>query len=411
MTEQKKEFLRKCQFPLAAALAVAPVPQLVYVAAAPVLVPLFWVLPMAYFLLALLSFRIPGKYRVLYGIGASILIGGIGACAMFACPNLFPGLLLLIPPIAYIAVMMVNLPMAGWGTDKELPPFWLYCGFATHMTTYVVKFLLNAAWSVDWDAINPCLSITFFGTAILVMLSLTRVNLNNSANGRQKPSAFMQQKNIILTVIFFTLAMLISLIPSIYEVIDAFIDWLVKTIKDLIENMRIEDVINDMGGSGQAPTPENNDGAGGADWLTSLLNALFLICGALIMIFCLRAIIPPIVKKIRAFLQQLRKGFTSYVSAATEDYIDEVTDLQPAANSKPKGPRLTAAEERSLPPAERIRYRYRRLRARHPEWENGATARQNLPSKAAPYYEKARYSTHPITEEDANNFKANTKRF
>ena len=167
MTEQKKEFLRKCQFPLAAALAVAPVPQLVYVAAAPVLVPLFWVLPMAYFLLALLSFRIPGKYRVLYGIGASILIGGIGACAMFACPNLFPGLLLLIPPIAYIAVMMVNLPMAGWGTDKELPPFWLYCGFATHMTTYVVKFLLNAAWSVIWDAINTCLSITFFGTAII----------------------------------------------------------------------------------------------------------------------------------------------------------------------------------------------------------------------------------------------------
>jgi hypothetical protein len=64
MTEQRKEFLRKCQFPLAASLAIAPIPQIVYVAVAPVLVPFFWVLPLAYFLLALLSFRIPGKFRM-----------------------------------------------------------------------------------------------------------------------------------------------------------------------------------------------------------------------------------------------------------------------------------------------------------------------------------------------------------
>lgn len=408
MTDQRKEFLRKCQFPLAASLAIAPIPQLVYVAVAPVLVPFFWVLPLAYFLLALLSFQVPGKYRMAYGIGASVLIGGIGACAMFASPNLFPGLLLLIPAVAYIVVMMVNLPMAGWGIDKELPPFWLYCGFATHLGTYVVKFMLLAAWGVDWDAINPCLSITFFALAILVMLSLTRVNLNSSANGRQKPSEAMQQRNLAFTAIFFMLAMLIALIPSIYEVIDYVVSWLIKTIKELIENIKIEDVINDMGGSGTAHL-EEHETTGGADWLTSLLNALFLLCGAVIIGLCLRAIIPIIYHKIRDFFSKLRKGFTSYVSAATEDYIDEVTDLTPAA-AKQKTPRLSASEERALPPAERIRYRYRRLRARHPEWESGSTARENLPGKAAPLYEKARYSTHPITEEDADTFKSNTRR-
>ena len=407
MTEQRKEFLRKCQFPLASALAFAPVPQLIYVAIEPKLVPLFWVLPLVYFLLSLLNFRIPGKFRMLYGIGASLVIGAVGAAAWLFVPNIFPGLLLLIAPIAYIVVMMLTLPMAGWGTDKELPPFWLYCGFATHMGTYVVKFLLKAAWGINWDAINPCLSITFFAMAILVMLSLTRVNLNNSANGRQKPSALMQQKNLIFTVLFFVVAMLIALIPSIYEVIDAFVDWLGKTIKELIENIKIDNVVNDMGGSGPPPTPENHEG--GADWLTSLLNALFLLCGALIILFCLRAIIPPIIKRIQAFFRNLRKGLTSYATSVSEDYIDEVTDLTPAA-AKKNAHRLSSSEERALPPAERIRYRYRRLKARHPEWESGSTARENLSDKAAPLYEKARYSTHPITEEDADTFKANTRR-
>ena len=408
MMEQRKEFLRKCQFPLASALAFAPVPQLIYVAVEPKLVPLFWVLPLVYFLLSLLNFRIPGKFRMLYGIGASLVIGAVGAAAWLFVPNIFPGLLLLLAPIAYIVVMMLTLPMAGWGLDKELPPFWLYCGFATHMGTYVVKFLLKAAWGINWDAINPCLSITFFGMAILVMLSLTRVNLNNSANGRQKPSALMQQKNLIFTVIFFALAMLIALIPSIYEVIDAFVTWLGDTIKKLIESIKIDNVINDMGGSGPAPTPENHEG-GGADWLTSLLNALFLLCGVVIMLLCLRAIIPYIIKRILAFFRKLRQGLTSYASSVSEDYIDEVTDLTPAA-AKKKAPRLSSSEERALPPAERIRYRYRRLKARHPEWESGSTARENLPEKAAPLYEKARYSNHPITEDEASSFKSNTRR-
>ena len=409
MMEQKNEFLRKCQFPLAAALATAPIPQLIYVAVEPKLVPFFWVLPLVYFLLSILNFRIPGKFRMLYGIGASLVIGIVGAVAWLFVPNIFPGLVLLLAPIAYIVVMMLTLPMAGWGADKELPPFWLYCGFATHLGTYVVKFLLRAAWGINWDSINPCLALTFFGTAILVMLSLTRVNLNNSANGRQKPSALMQQKNLIFTVIFFVLAMLIALIPSIYEVIDTFVHWLGRTIKELIESIEIENVINDMGGGGTPPTPENNDPNGGADWLTSILNALFLLCGALILFFAIRAMIPPIIKKLLALLRNLRRGLTSYANSVSEDYIDEVTDLQPAA-AKKKTHRLSASEERSLPPAERIRYRYRRLKSRHPEWMSGSTARENLSAKAAPLYEKARYSTHPITEEDADTFKANTRR-
>lgn len=409
MTEQRKEFLRKCQFPLAASLAIAPVPLLTYVAFAPVLVPFFWVLPLAYFLLSILNFQIPGKFRMVYGIGASVVIGGIGACAMFASPNLFPGLLLLIPAIAYIVVMMVNLPMAGWGADKELPPFWLYCGFATHLTTYVIKFIFEVAWSLDWDSIVPGLTFTFFALAILVMLSLTRVNLNSSANGRQKPSAAMQQKNLIFTAIFFTAAMLIALIPSIYEVIENSVTWLVQTIQKLIESIKIDQVLSGMDDNA-TQSQETNEGVPMVDTLlTWLLDILFVAVAVVAVYLILRTLLPPLIRKIRDFFAKLRKGLTSYAASVSEDYIDEVTDLSPAA-AKQKTHRLSAAEERALPPAERIRYCYRRLKARHPEWEAGSTARENLPGKAAPLYEKARYSTHPITDEDVDTFKTNTRR-
>ena len=405
MTEKKKEFLRKSQFPLAASLAIAPIPQLVYVIFGPNLVPFFWVLPLAYFLLSLLNFRVPGKFRMLYGIAASLVLAGVGAAAMLVVPSIF----MLIAPIPYIVVMMLTLPMAGWGADKELPPFWLYCGFATHIFTYIIKFLLKAAWGVDWDAINPCLSITFFGMAILVMLSLTRVNLNNSANGRQKPSEFMQQKNLIFTAIFFVLAMLIALIPSIYEAIEAFVSWLVNTIQKLIESIKIDNVINDMG-DGTGTPPEQNEGVPFIDsLLTQLLDILFILVACVCCYLILRTLIPPLIRKLRDFFRKLRKGLTSYAASVSEDYIDEVTDLHDTV-TKVKGPRLSSAEERSLPPQERIRYRYRRLLSKHPAWTRGSTARENLPELASPLYEKARYSNHPITEEDTDAFKANTRR-
>ena len=60
MTENKKEFLRKTQFLLLMACAVNPLPLLLYVGLTPALLPFAWVMPLAYLLLALLAFKIPG---------------------------------------------------------------------------------------------------------------------------------------------------------------------------------------------------------------------------------------------------------------------------------------------------------------------------------------------------------------
>jgi hypothetical protein len=66
--------------------------------------------------------------------------------------------------------------------------------------------------------------------------------------------------------------------------------------------------------------------------------------------------------------------------------------------------------ESQLPPRERIRARYRKLLKKNPRWRSGRTARENLPEELASVYERARYSQHPITEEEAEQFRQNAKK-
>ena len=403
MNENKKEFLRKGQFLLLMACAVNPIPLLLYAFFAVDLLPLAWVTPVAFLLLALLAFKIPGKFRLLYGIGGCIALMGLGYLLLLTGVHWIS----LLAPALYAGVLMVSLPVATWTTNKEISPFWYYTGAFFHAAVFVFKFIYKAYNQTSIDFIDPGLLVSFFIMVILVMLSLTRINLSASANGRQKPSAFMWQKNITLTVIFFILATLIAMVPALYKGLEAFFNWFGNLIKSLIDSIEIQEVINDMGpgeasGSQVTGTQEPNPLAG-------ILNTLFLICGYALLAALVLPCLPKIYKAIVRLLKKFLTGASTYINDSSGDYEDEITDLRDSV-IKAKGPRFSSAEERSLPPQERIRYRYRRLKARHPDWERGSTARENLPEMAASLYEKARYSSHPITEEDADNFKSNTRR-
>lgn len=403
MTENKSEFLRKSQFLLLMACSVNPVPLLLYVSLVPELLPFAWVFPLAYLLLALLSIKIPGKFRLLYGIGGCAVLVGLGIVMMLGGAHWIS----MAVPALYAGVLMATLPVAAWPSSKEISPFWFYAGSILHVGVFVFKFIYKAYYSISMDAIDPGLLVSFFIMVIMFMLSLTRINLSASANGRQKPSAFMWQKNLTLTVVFFGLAMLIAMVPAIYQTLEAFFGWFGSLIKRLIDSIEIQEVINDMGG-GEA-VGDASQGQQEANPLAEILNTLFLICGYIILAALVLPWLPKLYRAIARFIKKLLSGTASYLSDASGDYEDEVTDLRGTV-AKVKGPRFSSAEERSLPPQERIRYRYRRLKARHPEWEYGSTARENLSDAAAPLYEKARYSAHPITEEDADTFKANTRR-
>ena len=96
-----------------------------------------------------------------------------------------------------------------------------------------------------------------------------------------------------------------------------------------------------------------------------------------------------------------------YGAAVSEDYIDEITDTRETGDASRSRSRFGASKPKAPKggtPGERVRYRYKLLLWKHPEWNRGATAREKLPPDAADIYERARYSPHPVTEEEAEAF-------
>lgn len=402
-----KEFLRKCQLPLMIVFATLPICIFLYAVFAPSLLPFCWAVPAAYALFTVLSFLIPGKRRLPYGIPATVLLLALGASVyQFA-----PSLVLLLIPVLYCTLLLWSLPMAGWDTDTELPPFWYWSGILIHIVVEIVKFCAPIFGFPPLDAISPWLLVTFFCFAGLAMLSLTRSALTEAASGRQNPSASMRRKNLVMTLVFFAIALLIAMSPAIISGVRAFFAWLKELLARLLESIRTP---SDAESIAPLATQGADNGPiisaeGEPSILTKILNMVFYILGHTTVIALAAVLVWKGSKKLLQLLKKLLSNLSDYASTVSEDYEDEITNTRTAAPRRKKV-RLSAADERGMPPAQRIRYRYRRLLARHPEWGRGSTARENLPGSAAPLYEKARYSSHDITEDDATRFASHTKR-
>ena len=100
-----------------------------------------------------------------------------------------------------------------------------------------------------------------------------------------------------------------------------------------------------------------------------------------------------------------------------EDFSDEITRTRGKRLKKSKEMQEPQENKERLPmfsgrmtPVQKIRYRYRQLSRKHPEWTVQSTARENLQERAAGLYELARYSNHPVQEADAESFKKETKK-
>jgi len=145
-------------------------------------------------------------------------------------------------------------------------------------------------------------------------------------------------------------------------------------------------------------------------WLKILLTVIVLALVAAVLGYAVYFF----ARKLLVFVKFLSRISGKYLHAISEDYVDEITDTREGrenlSKAKNRKTRLSALDERRLPPDQRIRYRFKRLLQKHPEWESGATAREKLPAEAAPIYERVRYSPHPVTEEDAQRFAAETKK-
>ena len=412
-----QSFLQKAQILLILALGTVPVPMVLLGFSAEHLLPYVWVFPTLYMLLALLSMKIPGKLRIVYGVVGVLFL-------------MLPGLLVPAKPIGsrevvfivgafYGVLLMLSLQIAGWPQDRELPlNYPCYC-LALHLISRFTV-TLDTVRGETWNSILPWLTATLFMFVGLVMLSMNRSSVKAVTGKRQGASAAIRGKNILLTLALFAAALLASMIPSIMSGVISAIGWITVWTAKLFSMLLLDVQPTYLPTESITATTETEIGmipTKPVDPVASSITfAIMMIIAVVILLPLVIIALIRIWKVLRRFGRRFWQWFQDMLSNAAEEYYeDEITDTREeselSTTVKQHAKRLRSAfvQERKLTAEQKIRHRYRRLAAKHKEWSVGNTARENLPMKAAELYERARYSNHPISEEDASQFKTETK--
>ena len=393
-----REFLRKVQLILLLALGTFPVVLTLFAYASKPLLPYAWMFPGAYAALALLSLALRGKWRIAWGI--------LGAAALVVpCVMLLDDKAVAMAA-GYGALLLWSLQIGGWEPEQELPGLWVGILAAIQLLAQVMLWLLPAM-----QPYKGVLTAVFFLFAALLLLSLNRGSLNMASGLHPSVSQVMRNKNILLTAGLFAGALLFALIPSMLSLLKLLWYWLIR-LWILLQGLfasdeepsatqaETEGVIHDIA---EGVTAQQSP-----QWLYAVMLGVAAAVAIPLAIF----VLVKLGKKAARLLRRWLRAFVQGASAQSEDYEDEITDTRDASarqRAVKVRKRRRRIDERTLTPGQRVRLRYGQLLEKNPAWGPGSTARENLPPKTAQVYERARYSSHPITPEEAERFKAETK--
>jgi len=328
---------------------------------------------------------------------------------LMGCWLLFPATIRLesiLQALLFSVQLFLCLQTAGWDRSMEIPGGVLGFGVAVHVTGQVLLL-------TDWGAGYPgwMLRLSLYGFTVFAMLSSNRRTLNTAYGKWGTVPISLSRRNALLVVGLSVIALLGSMIPSaavfLQDVIVKALRWIGAFAAALFSKLdgpsadaAAEDIPAAMG-----PGGDN----GRMLVLPPLLEKIILFIGALLSIAFLAYILWRVGKKIVKAVRDGWDAFGKFLSGASEDYVDEVSDTRDTGTSE----RLTRRsrkpsryrEDPTLPPDQQIRSRYRYIMGRHPEWAPGATAREKLPEDAAAVYERTRYSSHGASAEDVLRFK------
>ena len=356
-----------------------------------------------YLLLAWASLLVSGGLRFVIGGAGIVLLMGL-SCWLMPIREKFYVLFI---PLLYSAMLWLSLPMGGWHRDEELSAMWYI--FCTILHILVQLFLH------DLPLLSALMLVSFLIFLLLAMLSLNRTSLNSAGHYRVRVPEHMRRRNIILTVALFLLTLLISALPAIGAFLrrlwDGFIG-LIFRIVNWFSSLFATDVTGGGGGGGGDMTAamgafETPEPTLFQIILEKILFGLAFIAGIALVIWMGYELW----QKIRRLAKWLWQRMEAFSAAVTKDYEDEVTDTRDEAQYEKTSPfqrlrqRLARVDESKLSPAQRIRYRYMRLRMKHEEWQPADTVRDTLPEEAAQLYERARYGNQSMSEEEARQFR------
>lgn len=395
---------RTVRFPLMICFATLPLPLILLAYYDASYLPFAWMWPASYVLLDMLSTIIPKKWRIPYGIAEVV---AMVALALFMA-SFSTDIRFYFIPIVYIIILLAGLSLAPEGRNEQISPVWIVLGMICHVLSQILQLNISMAETTPLDPIGPWTLIAFFLFILIGLITMNQNTLSTSASGRQSASKAMQRKNLLLTLVFFAVALAITLIPNLVSAVADFVVWFSRAVLIFLDSLEPERD-NVPVESGDVNFGVSNS-SGIAPWITTAMYVLLIIMAAFLLFFLIKFLI----HKLSDLAKVIRRLLNKYLHAVSEDYVDEITDTrtdhEQTEQALKKEPKLSAAEIRKLTPGEQVRYRYRQLMRKHPEWKKGSTARENLNNTAASVYERVRYSSSTISQEDAGSFISETKK-
>lgn len=410
-----RESLRKMQMPLEIFFGFAPVPLLM----GAIITPDAWAMPLitpaVYVLWAWLLIFVPGKLRVPLGVLGCLAVIAVAVLTM----PVFTSAAAVLLPILFAAMLFYSWRIGSFGPDDELSLAIPAVSVVAHVVT---QFLILADTRLGEDAlyamIRTPLILSFLFFMLFAILSMNRDSMQRAVNGGSRAPKKLRRRNILLSLIAMAIAVGVAAIPAIIEAATKLWDFIWKTIGDavmwLLNAMGNRETASSRGEGSREPggLPISMETSPLAEFLDKLAVILAAIALLIFLVWALRVLYRHLKKLFRFIADRMKQ----YAQSTSEDYVDEITDLRDESGARDSvldslRKRFTQprVDEKSLPPRERIRFLYKKLNRKHAEWHVSATARENIPGSAAALYERARYSAHPVTEEDADRFRANTK--
>ena len=407
MSNKYGELWRKCQLLLILATGVLPAAIMLCAGVAPELTGCAWLFAVGFMAVGIPMLLVPGKLRLLYGIAACAVM--VVPCALLLSG--LPQLVALVCAGGYSLILMLSLPIAGWTSEDELHPFVIGILIADHLIGQFVWYVDSISIVSYMASAQGALMFSFFGFLLLVMLSANRRCLTGIGNQRQGVTKGMRRKHVLMTLGLLAIPMLFALIPSLLSVLKALERWIAAVLAFLRELFaREEGPVETIIYETEPPMPTTGEAKSLPDWVNEVAYYLCVAVGVPALIFLLYKA----VKRYANYLKNTVRALNRYISSSSEDYEEEIIDtreeLQPEQLARRRRKRGAGPEPKLSSPVEYVRYRYLRLKMKHKEWKAGSTARENLPENLAAVYEQARYSDHPVTEEEAARFKAQTKK-
>lgn len=409
MTHSLVRLWRNTRFSLMMAFGTLPIPGLLTAYYAPGFLPWVWLWPLTYVLLDSVGTAARKKWRLLYGMGQ---LAAMAVLAWQMRPESGSAYWI---PVLYSVLLLLGLALTPGSRNERIATPWYLAGILTHLAGQVLLYSARVLQNPAPDPIAPWLTAGFFLFVLLGLLTMNQAGLSAAASGRQSVSRTMQRKNLLLTLAFFAIALGVALIPAAASAVSAGLKGLLAAIVWLLSKLHWSG-----GGSsgGQVNMPDMPGDGPMTDapvsylpaWVEQVLviGALLLAAGVLLYLGY------RLLGKLSVLGRYLKRLLTRYIHAVSEDYVDEITDTREDTDQSLRrsrsGKKLSAAAERSMTPEQRIRYRYRLLLHRHPEWDAGSTAREKLPEAAATVYERVRYGQYAPSEEDAQQFTEEIKK-